>query len=98
MYRPFDIENAENPKRPFLVVVQADKNYGICDVINASSVVVRTVDAKTKKEVLVKSTLNRRIPEVLSQFQGRQITDWNVLEELTQALTSTLNNHGKAKL
>lgn len=55
------ITNTENPKKPHEVVVQANKNYGICD-------------------------MSPRVGEVLSDFQGRQINNGDVISELESVL------------
>lgn len=60
------ITNTENPKKPHEVVVQANKNYGICD-------------------------MSPRAGEVLSDFQGRQINNGDVISELESVLYVQLN-------
>lgn len=60
------ITNTENPKKPHEVVVQANKNYGICD-------------------------MSPRVGEVLSDFQGRQINNGDVISELEDVLYVQLN-------
>lgn len=60
------ITNTENPKKPHEVVVQANKNYGICD-------------------------MSPRVGEVLSDFQGRQINNGDVISELESVLYVQLN-------
>lgn len=60
------ITNTENPKKPHEVVVQANKNYGICD-------------------------MSPRVGEVLSDFQGRQINNGEVISELESVLYVQLN-------
>lgn len=60
------VPNVENPKKPHEITVQANKNYGICDMAP-------------------------RVGEILSDFQGRQINNGDVISELESVLYVQLN-------
>lgn len=60
------IPNTKNPKKPHEVLIQANKNYGICDCSHCRDV-------------------------VLKHFQGNQINDGNVIEEIETVLLHELN-------
>ena len=67
IYTVITISYNENPEKPYKITVQANKNYGICD-------------------------MKPRIGELLSDFQGRQINDDNVLIRLENAIDEELKN------
>lgn len=86
------IPNHSNPASPFVVKVQANKNHGICDIIQGTKGPWEVVDAKTqKKKTIMKFFFTRRVGEVLSTFQGRQYDDPEVFEHLKNVLCETLN-------
>lgn len=88
------IPNHRNPATPFVVKVQANKNHGICDIIQGSKLPQEVIDAKTqKKKTVMKFFPVRRMDKVLSTFQGRQYDDPNVFEQLEVALDNSLNGH-----
>lgn len=79
---------------PYIVKVQANKNHGICNIIQGTKIPQEIVDSKTKK----KKTVMKFFPvchlgSVLSTFQGRQYDDPIVFEALERALNVTLNGH-----
>lgn len=77
---------------PFVVKVQANKNYGICDIIVGSKIPQEVVDEKTKKKkTIMRFFPVRRVGDVLSSFQGRQYNDPKVFELLEDALHVSLN-------
>lgn len=79
---------------PFVVKVQANKNHGICDIIQGTKVPQEVIDPKTqKKKTVMKFFPVRRMDKVFSTFQGRQYDDPNVFEQLEVALDSSLNGY-----
>lgn len=66
IYTVLNVTNNENPAKPHKVTVQANKNYGICD-------------------------MSPRVGEILSDFQGRQINDEDVMSHLENSLYVALN-------
>ena len=71
--KKLEIPNHSDRKKVNAVLIQANKNYGICDIL-------RVIEPSGEKV---------RMSELLSEFQGRQINDentiihlWNVLEEV----------------
>lgn len=88
------ISNRTNPENPFIVKVQANKNYGICNVIQGTKYLKEVVDQKTQqKKTIMKFSFVRRLDSILSTFQGRQINDAAVFEHLNNVLNETLNSH-----
>ena len=100
------IPNCQNPQSPkaqsalgdvatpFVVKVQANKNHGICDIIQGSKLPQEVIDAKTqKKKTIMKFFPVCRVDKVLSTFQGRQYDSPDVFEQLKVALDNTLNGH-----
>lgn len=79
---------------PYVVKVQANKNHGICDIIQGSKLPQEIIDAKTqKKKTIMKFFPVRRVDKVLSTFQGRQYDSPDVFEQLEVALDNTLNGY-----
>lgn len=88
------IPNHLKPNAPFVVKVQANKNHGICNIIQGSKLPQEVIDAKTqKKKTVMKFFPVRRMDKVLSAFQGRQYDDPNVFKQLEVALDNSLNSH-----
>lgn len=86
------IPNHTNPATPYVVKVQANKNHGICNIVQGTRLPQEIVDAKTqKKKTIMKFFPVRRVDKVLSTFQGRQYDDPTVFEMLENALNSELN-------
>lgn len=86
------IPNHTNPATPY--VVQANKNHGICDIIQGTKVPQEVVDPKTqKKKTIMKFFPVRRMDKVFSTFQGRQYDDPDIFESLEVALDNALNHH-----
>ncbi len=84
--------NQSNPASPFVVRVQANKNYGICDILVGTKVPQEIVDKKTgKKKTIMKFFPTSRPTSVVSDFQGRQYNDAYVMEHLHNVLFKTLN-------
>ena len=87
------ITNQSNPKSPFVVKVQANKNHGICNITVGHRVPQETVDEKTKKKRTIMTFFpTGKVGDVLSSFQGRQYDDPVVFESLENALYVSLNN------
>ena len=87
------ITNQSNPKSPFVVKVQANKNHGICNIIVGHRVPQETIDEKTKKKRTIMTFFPiGKVGDVLSSFQGRQYDDPVVFESLENALYVSLNN------
>ena len=77
---------------PYVVKVQANKNHGICDIIQGTRIPQEVVNAKTqKKKTIMKFFPVRRVSKVLSTFQGRQYDNPAVFEMLKNALNLELN-------
>lgn len=66
IYTVLNVTNTENPEKPHKVTVQANKNYGICD-------------------------MSPRVGEILSDYQGQQINDGDVMSHLENSLYVALN-------
>ena len=87
------ITNQSNPKSPFVVKVQANKNHGICNITVGRRVPQEVVDEKTKKKRTIMTFFPiGKVGDVLSSFQGRQYDDPVVFESLENALYVSLNN------
>lgn len=88
------IRNDENPKSPYKVKVQANKNYGICNILVGTKIPQEIVDKKTgKKKIITVFSPTFRPTTVLSDFQGRQYNDAYVMEHLSNILYKTLNTN-----
>lgn len=86
------INNVTNPEKPYEILVQANKNLGICDIIRGTRIPQEITDPKTKKKkTIMKFFEVGRVPEVLTDFQGRQINDSDIMSALESALYTTLN-------
>ena len=92
IYTIINVTDTENPKNPYEVVVQANKNYGICSIAARKRITQKEVDKKTKK----KKTVVKFLPvccneNILTTFQGRQYNNPEVLELLENTLYVSLN-------
>lgn len=97
------IPNTNDKAHSFEVIVQANKNYGICDVVIPHNFVAPEKPTKSTKEAnfLYKEKKSEydanmaRVKEIRNQllweFQGRQINDSEVRIHLTNVLYSKLN-------
>lgn len=93
------IHNNENPKAPHKVKVQANKHHGICDIclykeeMKEITYEYTGLDGKkrTKKKTKTFYKFARRLSELVSDFQGRQYDDANVMAHLTDVITKSLN-------
>ena len=86
IFKNVSIENL-NGEKPYRVRVQANKNYGICDLVLCDKI----VDRSDKKKIRTYYKVIRRLPEPLSEFQGRQINDELTMEHLQNVLFELLN-------
>ena len=84
--RELTIPNHNQIVSPFAVRIQANKNFGICDLVLGTW--GRNSTAKSTKKVFIPT---RRLNEFLNDFQGRQINDSYVIEHLKNVLSETLN-------
>lgn len=93
------IHDNENPKSPYKVQVQANKHHGICDIILCKEFTKKVTheftgpDGKKRTKKKLKSFYKpvRRLSELVSEFQGRQYDDNDVMEHLSNVLTQILN-------
>lgn len=82
----------------YKVKVQANKNYGIYDIIlcekTTKEVSIEITEPNGKKRTVKKMKTFykpiRRITEVLSEFQGRQYNDSDTMLHLSNVLTEIL--------
>lgn len=99
----FIIPNMEKKKKSFEIVVQANKHYGICDIIIPHNFV-----APVKPTILTKESNAKYRAEkaeydanmahvklirnkILNEFQGRQLNDDNVRIHLINVLYAIMN-------
>ena len=100
----FLVNNSKNPVAPFEVVVQANKNGGICDVIlpKTQAEPVKPVDTSNGEAVRAYNAAKKEYDcymreraalrsEVLNRYQGRQLSSAYVEETLDNFLTYLLN-------
>ena len=85
------IPNRANPAVPFVIKVQANKNHGICDIIQGTKIPQEVAIYGKKKKTIMKFFANCRMTEVLSNFQGCQYDNPNVIEHLKNVLNGTFN-------
>ena len=64
---------------PKYIKVQANRNYGICDIVTG----YYTYNEKKQKRFVV----TKRLSDILTHFQGRQINDSYVMLHLKNVLT-----------
>lgn len=88
------IPNYSNPGNHYIVRVQANKNHGICNIVQGTKVPQEIIDKRTKKKrTVMKFFPIQCVGSVLSTFQGRQYDDPEVFNNLKVALTNTLNSY-----
>lgn len=97
------VQNVSNPKAPHKVIVQANKNYGICDFILPLLMVPPIKPIKYTKEsyraykearLEYDSYMNKRNAkrqELLNMFQGRQLNDAYIVERVKEVMFDVLN-------
>ena len=98
------VNNSKNPVAPFEVIVQANKNGGICDVILPKTLTepVKPVDTSKGEAVRAYNAAKKEYDcymreraalrsEVLNRYQGRQLFGAYVEETLDNFLTYLLN-------
>lgn len=89
------IHNNENPKAPYKVKVQANKHHGICDIClykeETKEITYTGPDGKKRTKTKTFYKFARRLSELISDFQGRQYDDANVMAHLTDVITKSLN-------
>lgn len=86
------VPNLEVPNQPHIVMVQANKNNGICDIVLGNMVPEERINPKTgKKTTFKKFAPSRRVNEIFTDFQGRQYDDPYVIEHLVNILKVILS-------
>lgn len=77
-----------------VVLVQGSrKTFGICDIVLCEKSHKVVIDPKTKKEKIVfEKTSIKRLNDVLSKYQGRQMNSQAVREELSDYLKAYLDS------
>ena len=105
----FKVTNNKNAQSPYKVQVQANKNYGLCDVVLPGTPVepektyinLQKEDRKKEKALYdaKKAEYDKEIAKrkairntVLNIFQGRQMNDSLVIDNLKRVLYTILNN------
>lgn len=80
-----------------VVLVQGSrKTFGICDIVLYENSSKEIVDQKSKKKRIVyEKRPVKRLNEVLSTYQGRQMNSSAVREELSNYLDAYLNSTGE---
>ena len=104
IFTTISVNNFKNPAAPFEVVVQANKNGGICDVIlpKTQAEPVKPVDTSKGEAVRAYNAAKKEYDrymqersalrsEVLNRYQGRQLRSAYVEETLDDFLTYLLN-------
>lgn len=74
-----EVSNTQNFNKPHRILVQANKNHGICDVL----LIPDFGENVTTPPV--------RIPEVLSICQGQQYDDSEVIDHVLNVISEVLN-------
>ena len=102
------VRNNKNAYSPYEVKVQANKNYGLCDVVLPGTPVepektyINLIKEDRKKEKILydvrKAVYDREMAKrkgirnaILDKFQGRQLNDEIVIENLKNTLYNLLN-------
>ena len=98
------VNNFKNPASPFKVIVQANKNGGICDVIlpKTQAEPVKPVDTSNGEAVRAYNAAKKEYDcymrersalrsEVLNHYQGRQLDSAYVEETIDSVLAYLLN-------
>ena len=104
IFTTISVNNFKNPAAPFEVVVQGNKNGGICDVIlprtqakpikpvdTSKGEAVRAYNAAKKEYDRYMQERSALRSEVLNRYQGRQLLSAYVEETLDDFLTYLLN-------
>ena len=104
IFTTISVNNFKNPVAPFEVVVQANKNGGICDVIlpKTQAEPVKPVDTSNGEAVRAYNAAKKEYDcymreraalrsEILNRYQGRQLSSAYVEETLDNFLTYLLN-------
>lgn len=104
IFTTISVNNFKNPVAPFEVVIQVNKNGGICDVILPKTRVepVKPADTSNGEAVRTYNTAKKEYDcymqersalrsEVLNRYQGRQLHSAYVEETLDDFLTYLLN-------
>lgn len=99
----FTIPNVRDKKQSFEVIVQANKNYGICDVFIPHDFVApvkpeiptKESNARYKAEKVVYDAHMAHIKairnSILDEFQGRQLNSDDVQIHLANVLYAVMN-------
>lgn len=85
------IKNVDEPNKPYVVLVHANKNYGIIDLILGTNV-KETILVNGKKVKKMTFVPERRLSEFLPTFQGQQYNSELTAFRLTYILTEKLNS------
>lgn len=98
------VTNNKNAQSPYKVQVQANKNYGLCDVVlPGTPVEPEKTYINLQKEDRKKALYDAKKAEydkakrkgirnaILAKFQGRQLNDEVIVESLKNALYNLLN-------
>ena len=104
IFTTISVNNFKNPAAPFEVVVQVNKNGGICDIIlpKTQAEPVKPVDTSNGEAVRAYNAAKKEYDcymreraalrsEVLNRYQGRQLHGAYVEETLDNFLTYLLN-------
>lgn len=104
IFTKISVNNLKNPVTPFEVIVQVNKNGGICDVIlpKTQAEPVKPVDTSNGEAVRVYNSAKKKYDrymrersalrsEVLNRYQGRQLHSAYVEETMDDFLTYLLN-------
>lgn len=99
----FEVSNKNNPEKPILVYVQANKNYGICDIVIPNKLVAPTAptvptkesnkaykEAKKQYDAAMGKYIKLR-SDLLNIFQGRPLNSIEVKEHLSYMLDLLVN-------
>lgn len=104
----FIVINNKNSQSPYEVEVQANKNYGLCDVVlpgapaepEKTYINLQKEDRKKEKDLydVRKAEYDKEMAKrkairnaLFDKFQGRQLNDEIIVNELEKALRNLLN-------
>lgn len=101
------VTNNKNAQSPYKVQVQANKNYGLCDVVlpgtpvKSKKTYINLQEEEDRKKALYdakKAEYDKEMAKrkgirnaILNKFQGRQLNDKVIVESLKNALYNLLN-------
>lgn len=98
------VKNHENPKKPFRIVVQANRNWGICDLMFVDNVpepekplhssnkeAVRAYNIAKEEYDSYKRGRSAIRSKFLDHYQGRQLNREGIEESIVYFLTDLLN-------